>query len=275
MAMILGIDVCHWDTNINWGTLKSSGVEFVFIKATQGNYLTDPMLNKYCADANKAGLIVGLYHWCDPIVSASSQAAYFLKAISGLTYHMISLDVEQQWADWSEWSKHKITKVFSSNQISENGRLIAAAVKSAIKTPAAVYTSSWFINEYAPTAVNWLKDYPLWLAHYPYKSGRISTTWDSFKTTNKPTIAAPSMPKGITQWTFWQFTGDKFILPGADSALDVNYYNGTLDELKKMLGIKTETETRPAPPTTEERVTTLEGRVTKLENAAKKQGWTL
>jgi hypothetical protein len=85
----------------------------------------------------------------------------------------------------------------------------------------------------------------------------------------------PSLPKGITQWTFWQFTGDKFVLPGAASALDVNYYNGNLDDLKKMLGIKTETDTRPAPPTTEERVTSLEGRVTKLENAAKKQGWTL
>jgi GH25 family lysozyme M1 (1,4-beta-N-acetylmuramidase) len=81
--MILGIDVCHWDVNVNWGTLKSNGVEFVFIKATQGNYLTDPMLNKHCADANKAGLIVGLYHWCDPIVKASSQAAYFLNAVSG------------------------------------------------------------------------------------------------------------------------------------------------------------------------------------------------
>ena len=273
--MILGIDVCHWDTKINWGTLKSSGVEFVFIKATQGNYLVDPMLNQYCSDANKAGLIVGLYHWCDPIISASRQADYFLKAISGLTYNMVSLDVEQYWADWAEWSKHNITKVFSSNQISENGRQVVAAVKTAIKTPAMIYTSSWFINEYAPTAVNWLKDNPLWLAEYPYKTGRLSATWESFKTDNKPKISAPSLPKGITQWTFWQFTGDKFVLPGATSALDVNYYNGNLDDLKKMLGIKTETDTRPAPPTTEERVTSLEGRVTKLENAAKKQGWTL
>ena len=273
--MILGIDVCHWDTNINWGTLKSKGVEFVFIKATQGNYLTDPMLNQYCADANKAGLIVGLYHWCDPIISASSQAAYFLKQTSGLTYQMASMDVEQQWADWSEWSKHNITKILSRNQISENGRQTAETVKNAINKPVVVYSSSWFINEYSPVAVNWMKDYPLWFAHYPYKAGRTSATWESFANDNKPKIAAPSLPTGITQWTFWQFTGDKFVLPGADSALDVNYYNGTLDDLKKMLGIKTETDTRPAPPTTEERVTTLEGRMTKLENAAIKQGWIL
>jgi GH25 family lysozyme M1 (1,4-beta-N-acetylmuramidase) len=273
--MILGIDVCHWDVNVNWGTLKSNGVEFVFIKATQGNYLTDPMLNKHCADANKAGLIVGLYHWCDPIVKASSQAAYFLNAVSGLTYNMVSMDVEQQWADWAEWSKHKITKVLSSNQISENGRQIAETVKAAVKTPVVVYTSSFFINEYARTASTWLKNYPLWLAHYPYKSGRVTTTWESFKNENKPKTSAPSLPVGTTQWTFWQFSGDKFVLPGADSALDVNYYNGTLVDLKKMLGIKDNPDTRPEPtkPTVEDRLTSLETRVTKIEQTAIKKGW--
>lgn len=273
--MILGIDVCHWDTDINWGTLKSKGVEFVFIKATQGNYLTDSMLYKYCADANKAGLIVGLYHWCDPIISASKQAAYFIKAINGLTYHMVSLDVEQHWADWTEWSSHKITKVLSSKQISENGRQIAAAVKDAIKVPAVVYTSAWFIDEYAPSAVDWLKTVPLWLAHYPYKSGRVTATWESFKAENKPKDSAPKKPKGISDWTFWQFTGDKFVLPGVQSALDVNFYNGSLDELRKMVGLKIESDIRPEPPTIEDRVKSLEDKMTKLEDAAKKQGWTL
>jgi GH25 family lysozyme M1 (1,4-beta-N-acetylmuramidase) len=30
-----GIDVSHWQGSINWGSIKASGVEFVYIKATE------------------------------------------------------------------------------------------------------------------------------------------------------------------------------------------------------------------------------------------------
>ncbi len=52
--MILGIDVSRWQSKVDWSLLKSSGVEFVFIKATQGNYMTDQMMVKHVEGASKA-----------------------------------------------------------------------------------------------------------------------------------------------------------------------------------------------------------------------------
>ncbi len=267
--MILGIDVSRWQSKVDWSLLKSNGVDFVFIKATQGNYMTDQMMVKHVEGASKAGLIIGLYHWCDPTVDTESQASYFLNAISGLPYKMISADVEQQWADWKEWSSGKVTKILSPTVISQNAKGILDIWAKRTKVPLVVYSRASFINTYAKSAQSWLPKYNLWMAHYPYNSTSVRTTWQNFISSYKPSIAGPAMPTGSTKWTFWQFTGDKFILPGCESMLDINYFNGDLNDLKKFCGITT-TPT-PTPAST----LTVEQRLARLEEQARAHGWTI
>ncbi len=265
--MILGIDVSRWQANVDWATLKKNGVEFAFIKATQGDYLVDAKLNTHVEGANKAGLIVGLYHWCDPLVKASAQAKFFVEKTRGLSFRFASADVEQQWGDWKEWSQGRVSKILSPDVISNNAKDILSYWGDALSVKRVVYTRASFISSYAKPASKWLKDYSLWLAHYPYKAGSVRTTWADLQTTYKPSIAGPNLPSGCTAWTFWQFTGDKFILPGIESTLDVNYYNGTLAELRKFAGLPAQPETKPETPLT------LEQRVAVLEKAARENGW--
>jgi len=269
--MILGIDVSRWQSNVDWSLLKASGIEFVFIKATQGNYKTDQMMVKHAEGANKAGMMIGMYHWCDPTVNAESQALYFMNAIAGLPYKMVSADVEQQWGDWNEWSNGSVTKILSPNVISQNAKTILETWAKRTKVPTIVYSRASFINTYAKPAQTWLSKYPLWMAHYPYKASTIRTTWQDFKTNYKPSINAPALPTGSTKWTFWQFTGDKFILPGCESLLDINYFNGELADLKKFVGMDTTTPPVVTPPTT----LTIEERLAKLESEARFRGWSV
>jgi hypothetical protein len=146
----------------------------------------------------------------------------------------------------------------------------------------------------------WLAKFPLWLAYYPYKAGVVRTAWDIFLTEYKPQIAGPTLPSGCTRWTFWQFTGGKFILTGVDTAVDVNYFNGTLNDLKVFVGIPVATAAEPpvetpiepapeaTPPTASSADTTsaatpepdssspslsLEDRVARLEALARTHGW--
>jgi len=266
--MILGIDVSRWQSKFDWALLKSNGVEFVFIKATQGNYMTDQMMVKHVEGANKAGMIIGLYHWCDPTVDAVAQAEYFLNAVSGLPYKMISADVEQQWGDWKEWSNGRVTKIVSPSVISQNAKTILETWAKRTKIPLIVYSRASFINTYAKPAQSWLPKYPLWMAHYPYNSTTVRTTWQNFSSTYKPSIAGPALPSGSSKWTFWQFTGDKFILPGCESLLDINYFNGELIDLQKFAGV---TPGSTTPSTT----LTVEERLARLEAQAKAHGWTL
>jgi len=298
--MIIGVDVSKFQSSVDWKLLKSKGVEFVICKATQGNYSTDPKLVEYATDAHTAGMIVGAYHWCDPIVAADQQAQYFLDNIKGLEVDFVALDVEQQWADWNEWKNRQVTNLLTPQKISDTAGQIIATWEAALKCPIVVYTRTSFVEEFAKPMEGWLAQYPLWLAYYPYKAGVVSTSWDIFQTEYKPQITGPALPAGCSQWTFWQFTGGKFILPGVDTAVDVNYFNGTLDDLDKFVGIPaaavSETpsplpdETTPevssptvAPeetaaasatePVSQPASTSLEDRIARLEALARAHGW--
>jgi hypothetical protein len=109
------------------------------------------------------------------------------------------------------------------------------------------------------------------MAHYPYNSSTIRTTWQDFKTNYKPSINSPALPTGSTKWKFWQFTGDKFILPGCESLLDINYFNGELADLKKFVGNETTTPPINTTPTS----LTIEERLAKLEAEARSHGWSV
>ncbi len=272
--MILGVDVSHWQTSIDWTVLKQNGVEFAIIKASQGDYYLDASCKKHVQGAQEAGMLTGLYHWCDPIVKSDAQCVAFLKASRDLAFNFVALDVEQHWADWGEWKKGKIKKTLSPTMISNNVREIAMYLKEKLGKPVIIYTRTSFINQYAKPALAWLNQFPLWLAYYPYKQTRVKTDWDTFKDSYKPTIKSPTLPKGCENWLIWQFTGDKFVLPGVTTALDINYYNGTIDEMKAWAGLE------PKPPEKDEEIPpevilTIEERVVKLELEARNHGWSV
>lgn len=261
--MIYGIDVSRWQPSVDWALLKSKGVEFVIIKATQGNYAVDSMLSKHVEGAKKAGMIIGLYHWADPLVDANAQAKYFVNAIKNLPFNLVAVDVEQYWADWKEWSNGSIKKNISPTVISDNARTILEYWKNNLKTTRILYSRASFIHGFARPMLTWVGGVHLWMAHYPYNSTRVRTTWEDFKANYKPSIAGPNLPSGATTWKFWQFTGDKFVLPGVTTALDVNYFNGNLNDLRKFVGLDNVVEPE----------LTVKERVAKLEAEARARGW--
>lgn len=265
--MILGMDVSHWEEKVDWLLLKSVGVEFVFIKASQGNYLRDPMLKSHVAGASAAGLMVGAYHWCDPNIDARAQAEYSLQQIEGLPICFLAADVEQHWQDWQEWRQGHITKQVPPVQISRNAQEIANYWKSKAKLPVIIYTRASFVNTYAAPAQAWLPNFPLWVAHYPYQPTRIQTTWDDFKAKHLPGIQSPALPTGCHDWQFWQFTGDKFYLPGVSGAIDLNFFNGNLKDLQEFAGCASQPTNLSALPLTE--------RLLRLESEARLHGWSI
>lgn len=269
--MIYGIDVSDYQPKVDWNYLKSVGVEFAIIKATQGNYHKQKLYKTHLDGANKAGLITGLYHWHDPLETYESQAEWFIKHTTGLDFQIAACDVEQQWADWQEWANGKITKYIPPQAISDNAKNVLAYWDDRLKQKTVLYTRTSFINSYARPMLKWCGNYPLWLAHYPYANGRIAVSWEEFKEKHLPQISGPDLPQGCTDWRIWQFSGDKFLLPGvfSDAAgkvlspLDVNFWNGTIGELHTFAGVNLpapEPEPEPEnPPAEEEPPMTVSG----------------
>jgi len=60
--MIPGIDVSHYQGEIDWAKVKAAGIRFAYLKATQGATFIDPMLKANYAGAKAQGIPIGLYH---------------------------------------------------------------------------------------------------------------------------------------------------------------------------------------------------------------------
>ncbi len=87
-AMIKGVDVSHWQGDIDFEALKRQGYEFAMIKATQGDYFVDPNLKQNVAKCEAAGMAHGLYHFLDPCMDewnkGNEQLDYFHENTIGL-----------------------------------------------------------------------------------------------------------------------------------------------------------------------------------------------
>jgi lysozyme len=236
----LGVDVSSWQPKVDWKVLYDGGVRFAIIKLSQGNYSYDRYTRDHVKGARDAGMLVGLYHWHDPLCNVLSQVDFIKNCLTGIEYDFFALDVEQYWADWEEWRKGYITKKLGAATISVSSHQLANEIKKVTGKKTMIYTRANFVKEYAPTMQVWLKDWDLWLAHYPYRPGRVSVSWKGLKEANLPSIKGPNLPPNCKEWKFWQFSGDKFVMPGVKTPLDLNFYNGSEKDLRLWLGLDQE-----------------------------------
>ena len=99
--MIKGVDVSHWQRDIDFEALSRQGYEFAIIKATQGTWFVDPNLEQNVARCEAAGMAWGLYHFLDPVMDGyqdgNEQLDFFLENTKGLHGQLPNaLDVEWQ-----------------------------------------------------------------------------------------------------------------------------------------------------------------------------------
>ncbi|KAN0129597.1 Glycoside hydrolase superfamily [Lactarius tabidus] len=79
-----GIDVSnHQGPNINWGAVRSGGVQFAYIKATESTTFIDPDFNRNYVGATNVGIIRGAYHFARPGESSGAAQAHFFLAHGG------------------------------------------------------------------------------------------------------------------------------------------------------------------------------------------------
>jgi len=80
---VQGIDVSHHQGRIDWSLLKSQGVDFAYIKASEGGDYRDPMFAANLKGAGESKIARGAYHFFTLCRSGADQAANFAKAVPG------------------------------------------------------------------------------------------------------------------------------------------------------------------------------------------------
>lgn len=99
--MIKGIDVSHWQGNIDWNAVKTDGYEFAIIKAggSDSGFYTDRKFRSNYEDAKAAGLAVGAYYfvgkYCKSYEDGVADAKRFIAMLSGLQFeYPVYIDFE-------------------------------------------------------------------------------------------------------------------------------------------------------------------------------------
>ncbi len=82
-----GIDVSNWQGHINYEEVRNSGIEVVYIKASQGTNIKDAYFDINYENAKANGLKVGFYHFLTATNTeqAEQEANFFVSVISGKT----------------------------------------------------------------------------------------------------------------------------------------------------------------------------------------------
>jgi lysozyme len=75
---VVGVDVSHYQNDIDWQKLSKSDVRFAYIKASEGGDYVDPKFQDNWKQAKAAGLPVGGYHFFTRCKSGQEQAKNFL-----------------------------------------------------------------------------------------------------------------------------------------------------------------------------------------------------
>jgi hypothetical protein len=103
-----GIDVAHYQSTA-YGT---SGLDFVFVKATEGTGYVNPSHAAQVAHGRAAGLVVGHYHFARP-GSMSAQADYFLAHAGAKPGDVLAFDWEDTAVSGAEkdaWIRYVLGK---------------------------------------------------------------------------------------------------------------------------------------------------------------------
>ena len=78
---VQGIDVSHHQGAIEWPLLPAQGVDFAYIKATEGGDFVDPAFPRNWREAKRAGIRRGAYHFFTLCRSGADQAANFIATV--------------------------------------------------------------------------------------------------------------------------------------------------------------------------------------------------
>ncbi|MEG1562427.1 MAG: glycoside hydrolase family 25 protein [Bacteroides sp.] len=196
-----GIDISHYQGAIDWDKLVRNKeadfpLHFIFMKATEGGDHGDDTFAQNFSEAGKRGFIRGAYHFFSPKTNPLKQADFFIRTVTLSKGDLPPvLDVELH------GTKNK-------KELQESVKCWLDRVEAHYGVKPILYTSYKFKTRYLNDAV--FNAYPYWIAHYYVDSVRYEG-----------------------KWSFWQHT-DIGTVPGIKQDVDLNVFNGTLEELKKM-----------------------------------------
>lgn len=201
-----GINVSHWQGNIDWGKVRKDGVEFAILKCTEALNYFDATFEKNKRDARAAGVLLGFYHFARGN-DAVKEADFFMSKVGDLQEgEFLVLDYEIDLPNWQfssagDWCKKWLDRVYEKAGFrpllySNEARIVGIDFSQVAKA-----------------------NYGLWIAKYG----------------DNDAIPEPNEVPNTDEWKFyaiWQFSSTGMI-NGIVGRVDLNTTTMDLTTLKK------------------------------------------
>ncbi|MES2143579.1 MAG: GH25 family lysozyme [Pseudomonadota bacterium] len=192
-----GIDLSRFQTSVDWATARANGVNFAFIKATEGADQIDPLFREHWRGAGQAGVARGAYHFYYHCRPAIEQARWFFRQVPR-TPGALPPVLDMEW-----------TPTSPTCRIRRDASVIRAEAQMFLDAAARHYGQRPILY----TTVDFFEDNELW---------RLAGTefW------LRSTAAHPRDAYDGQSWTFWQYTGTGRV-PGIGGQVDINAFAGS------------------------------------------------
>ncbi len=192
-----GIDVSNWQGYINYQQVKQSGIQIVYIKASQGTTIKDAYFDINYENAKANGLKVGFYHFLTATTEeqARQEAQFFASVISGKTPDCkLALDYE-------------VFGGVGPTQINNIASAFLETIRRLTNKEPIIYSD--LFNAQRVFSRELANEYPLWIADYNSQQSLENQTanWNN--------------------WTGWQYT-DRGQVPGIRANTDRDIYTNQI-----------------------------------------------
>jgi len=194
-----GIDVSRFQAGLSFAAARAAGASFAFVRASTGAE-ADPVFVEHVT-RGRGELLLGAYHALQPGIQAERQAEAFYVALCGADGFRLPLppvlDVEKAGID--------------------EGLVLGflEALNRLWDRQPVIYTSRSKWHALVGRSAAWAGEYPLWVAHWR--------------------VERPALPSPWTEWLFWQYDVEE--VPFWPRKVDVNWFNGTAEELEAWCGL--------------------------------------
>lgn len=208
-----GVDVSHYQQDIDWTQVRNAGMDFAIVKVAGrgiagGGLYTDDYYVQNILGAQSAGLKVGAYFFSQALtVDEAREEAQFL--LNYIRSYSITYPVVFDWETSSGYRTYDIS--VSQDQMNEIAYAFCDTI-SAAGYKAMVYGNQWdLMNRYNLGALQ--SRYDIWLARYWYSGGQRYQEGEE-------------TPDLGTKYMMWQFTSEGNVA-GINGNVDMNisYYN--------------------------------------------------
>nr|WP_315199090.1 glycoside hydrolase family 25 protein [uncultured Flavobacterium sp.] len=195
---VVGIDVSEYQGKVRWSYVDTIEdkypLRYVFIRATVGRDRPDRQFKRNWLGAKENKMIRGAYHYYRPNENSLEQAELFIKTVKLKKGDLPPvLDIE------------KLPKEQSIERLKIGLKRWLKAVELHYGVRPIIYTGEKYYDDFLKEEFS---DYLFWIANYNFYREEIQD-----------------------DWLFWQFT-EKATVPGIDTRVDVNIYNGDLQQLQ-------------------------------------------